>query len=320
MKKKTTNFLKIALPLLLGVFLIWYSYTRFTPEQLKEIKTYFANANYGYLLLSALFAIFSHVSRAYRWNFMLNPMGYRPRLENNIMAVFIAYLMNVAIPRSGEVSRALVVNKYDKIPFDKAFGTIVAERVADLLILLCLVAAALVMEFDTLNHFFLQKVPVTQLVILGGIALVIGLATLYFIFRTDFPLSIRIRQLISGVKDGILSIVHMKKKWQFIAHTIFIWVMYVLMFYICIFALKETSHISFGTVITAFVVGSFTIAFTNNGFGTYPFFIAEILLLFGIPATVGTAFGWIVWISQFIMIVIFGGISLLLLPMLNRRK
>lgn len=112
----------------------------------------------------------------------------------------------------------------------------------------------------------------------------------------------------------------MKKKWAYLFHTLFIWVMYLLMFYVAIFALDETAHISVGTALTAFIVGGFTIAFTNGGFGSYPFFIAEVLLLFGVTLTVGTAFGWIVWISQFFMTLVLGGASFILLPVLNRAK
>lgn len=305
---------------MLGVFLIWFSYSKFSPEQLAEIKNHFKNANYRFLLLSLVFGFLSHLSRAYRWNFMLEPMGYKPKLMNNTMAVFTAYLFNLAIPRSGEVSRALVINKYDNVPFDKAFGTIVAERVADVLILGLLVLLALSMQFDTLKDFLLDLIPLQKLIVGILILGALGVTGILFVYKTSFSISIKIRNLVSGLKDGLLSILKMKKVWPFILHTIFIWVMYIAMFYICIYALEETSSFSFSTVIAAFVVGSFAIAFTNGGFGSYPFFIAEILLLFGISATVGTAFGWIVWISQFVMILIFGGLSLLLLPVYNRNK
>ena len=130
-----TKFLKISIPLGLGIFLIYYSYSKFTPEQLQDITKYFKKANYYIVALSVLLSILSHVSRAYRWNFMLEPLGYKPKLPNNFMAVYIAYIMNIFIPKSGEVSRAVVINKYENIPFDKAFGTIISERAIDVLFL-----------------------------------------------------------------------------------------------------------------------------------------------------------------------------------------
>ena len=130
----------------------------------------------------------------------------------------------------------------------------------------------------------------------------------------------KIRQLLSGIKEGIFSIVHLKKKWQFVAHSLFIWIMYFLMFYIVFFSMEETKNLSLLQVLTAFVIGSFAIVFTNGGLGAYPLFIAKVLLLFGVAQTVGTALGWVIWIAQFLMIILFGGFSFLLLPILNKRN
>ncbi|MFI2741406.1 YbhN family protein [Zhouia sp. PK063] len=320
LKSKLIQVIKITLPLLLGVFLIVYTYHKFTPEQLEEIKKHFKSADYFYVGLSIFFGFLSHLSRAYRWNFMLEPLGYKPKLMNNIMAIGSGYLLNLAIPRSGEVFRAAVIKKYDNVPFEKAFGTIVAERIADLVILLVIISSAFLLEFNTLKSFLLQHIQPQKLLILLVIAIaVFGLFVLY-LTKTSSAIGLKIKNFVSGLKDGVFSIVTMKKKWPFILHTIFIWVMYVLMFYICIFAFPETSHITFSEVLTAFTVGSLTIAFTNGGFGSYPFLVAQVLDLFGIAFTIGTAFGWIVWISQTLMVIIFGGLSFLFLPVYNRLK
>lgn len=229
-------------------------------------------------------------------------------------------MLNTAIPRSGEVSRAVVINKYEDVPFEKAFGTIVSERVIDSLVLLVIVAIAFFMQFDVLKTFLLGIIPFEKLLIAGSVVLVFFLLFLTVVFKTNMPISGKIRYFLKGVKEGIFTVIHMKKKWAYLFHTLFIWVMYLLMFYVAIFALDETAHISVGTALTAFIVGGFTIAFTNGGFGSYPFFIAEVLLLFGVTLTVGTAFGWIVWISQFFMTLVLGGASFILLPVLNRAK
>lgn len=305
---------------MLGVFLIWYSFNKFSAEQIADIQRYFKQANYGYVLLALTCGVASHFSRSYRWNFMLEPLGYKPSLANNAMAVFAGYIMNVFIPRSGEFSRALIVNKYEGVPYDKALGTIIAERVADLILLGLLVALAFFIQIDVLKAYLLEKVPIKTLVILLAVVLFAGLAFLWFVFKTNTKVAVKIRGFVSGILDGVLTIVRMKKKWAFIFHSLFIWAMYLAMFYINIYALPETSNMDFGVVISAFIVGSFTIAFTNGGFGYYPFFIAEILELFSIPNTVGTAFGWIIWTSQFIMMVVFGGLSLILLPIYNKNK
>tara|TARA_R110000850_G_scaffold271031_2_gene404639 strand:- start:28623 stop:29585 length:963 start_codon:yes stop_codon:yes gene_type:complete len=320
LKKKTLKFLKIALPLLLGVFLIWYSYNKFTPQQLQEIKDHFRDANYGFVALCILFGVLSNLSRAYRWSYMLVPLGYKPRFSNNVMAVYIAYLMNLFIPRSGEISRALVINKYEEVPFDKAFGTIISERVADSVILLIFIGVTLTMQFPLISGYLQESVDLFKLYVLIGIAVPFVFVFFYYIKKSSSPLSVKIKTFLKGLKEGIFSIFKMEKKWAFIGHTLFIWVMYVSMFYVMIFALPETSGISLSAVLTSFVVGSLAIVFTNGGFGSYPFFIAGVLLLFDVPETAGTAFGWLVWTAQTVTVMIFGGLSFLLLPVVNKAK
>ncbi|GIJ92932.1 hypothetical protein CAPN002_01500 [Capnocytophaga stomatis] len=236
------------------------------------------------------------------------------------MAVFIGYLVNITIPRSGEISRALVINRYDNVPFDKSFGTIISERVIDMILLLSFTLSAFLIQFDLISDFLLSRVPFKKLIIIGGIGLILGGGFLWWLYKSKNSLADKISNFLLGLKEGIFSIVKLKQRKSFILHTFFIWGMYFLMFYVPFFALPETSDVELSTVLTAFVVGSFAIAFTNGGFGSYPFFIAEILLLFGIQLVTGTAFGWIVWVSQFFMTLFFGGISFILLPLLNRKR
>ncbi|RMA65783.1 lysylphosphatidylglycerol synthase transmembrane domain-containing protein [Ulvibacter antarcticus] len=320
MKKTLGKILQIALPLGLGVFLIWYIYNSFTPEQLAETKTYFSNANYGFVLLSVLLSVLSHFSRSYRWSFMLEPLGYTPKLANNFMAISVAYLMNIFIPKSGEVSRGIILDKYENIPFEKGFGTIISERVVDLIFLLAFTALALIIKFDVLSEHLSETIPVSAVyfIVIGFVVM----AILIFVFLkfSKSNINIKLKTFILGLKDGVLSIVKMKKKGAFIFHTFLIWGLYLLSFYVALFALPETASISFGTIIITFVVGSFTFAFTNSGFGTYPAAIAGMLTVFGVAWPVGVAFGWIVWTSNIASILLFGCLSLFLLPIYNRKK
>ncbi|MET0759283.1 MAG: lysylphosphatidylglycerol synthase transmembrane domain-containing protein [Flavobacterium sp.] len=320
MKRLTSKWLSIILPLLLGVFLIVYTYNKFSPQQLAEIKSYFRNANYNYIYLSIFIAFLGSASRAYRWKFSLEHMGYKTSFTNNFMAVSIGYLMNMTIPRSGEISRALIVKKYDNIPFDKGFGSIVAERIVDMIILLLFIILAFFLQFEVVKAFILDKIPLQKLLLFSGLALVAFLVFVLVFMYSESRFIIAIKQKIEGLREGLMSIVHMKKKWAYLFHTLFIWSSYILMFYIGIFVIPETSNISFGAVITSFVVGSIAIAFTNSGFGSYPFLIAKILLFYSISETAGNAFGWIVWTSQMFLLVVLGGLSFLLLPFFNRSK
>ena len=320
MNKSLITFLKIAIPLGLGMFLIYYSYSKFTPQQLEEISAYFKKADYTFVILSLVFSLLSHISRAYRWSFLLEPLGYKPRLLNNFMAVSVAYIMNIFIPKSGEVSRALIINKYEDVPFDKAFGTIISERVVDLLFLFGFTTIALLLQFDKLSEFLLNVLPIN---IIYNLIAVLSVFLVLFLLALKFSKSSIIKKILrffSGLKDGVLSILKMKKNGSFIVHSFLIWGLYLLSFYTATFALNETSNIAFSTLIITFVIGSFSFAFTNSGFGSYPFFVAGILVIFSIPETVGTAFGWIVWTSSIASIVFFGGLSLLILPFYNKEK
>jgi uncharacterized protein (TIRG00374 family) len=319
-KKKISKWLSILLPLLLGVILIVYQYHQFTADQLVEMKGYFRNANYLYIYLSLFIATFGFASRAYRWKFSLEHMGYTSKLSNNIMAVCIGYFMNLTIPRSGEISRAVIVKKYENVPFDKAFGTIVAERIVDLMLFFLFVFTAVILQFKVLKNFIISTIPFEKLILLAiiGFTGFIILVLLWIYSKWKFILFIK--EKLAGLMEGMLSIVKMKKKWPFLFHSLFIWFTYILMFYVAIFALDETSTISLGAVITAFVIGSLAIGFTNSGFGAFPLLIAQIFLLYHIPETVGTAFGWLVWISQTALTVVLGSLSFLLLPLLNKNK
>ena len=320
MKAKIGKWLSTVLPLFLGIFLIYYSYNQFSEKDIEEIKKHFKNANYNYLNFSIFIAFLGSASRAYRWKYALDHMGYKTSFANNFMAVSIGYLMNMTVPRSGEISRALVLKKYNGVPFDKAFGSIIAERIVDMIILLGLIVVAFFVQYDILKTFILDKIPLQKLIFLLaiGLAFFITFIILYLYSKLNFIL--KLKDKISGLKEGILSVLHMKKKWSYLAHTIFIWFSYIYMFYIGLLVISETNMLPLSAVITSFIVGSVAIAFTNSGFGSYPFLMAKILLIYNISETAGSAFGWIIWTTQMLLLVFLGALSFLLLPVLNRSK
>lgn len=247
-------------------------------------------------------------------------MGYKTSFANNFMAVSIGYLMNMTVPRSGEISRALVLKKYNNVPFDKAFGSIIAERIVDMVILLGLIIVAFFVQYDVLKTFVLDKVPLQNLILLLVIGFVLFITFILLYAYSKIKFILKIKEKIAGLKEGILSIFHMEKKWSYLGHTIFIWFSYIYMFYIGLLVISETNALPLSAVITSFIVGSVAIAFTNSGFGSYPFLMAKILLFYHISETAGSAFGWIIWTSQMLLLVFLGALSFLLLPVLNRSK
>ena len=300
--------------------MIVYQYNKFTPDQIAEMKSHFKTANYFYIYISLIIASLGLASRAYRWKFSIEQMGYESSFYNNLMAVSAGYFMNLGVPRSGEVSRALILKKYSNIPFDKAFGTIVAERVVDTLIFLLFVISAFLIEFDVLKDFILEKIPLQTIEILFGIGFVGFFTALWFWNFSKWKFILSLKQKLAGLVEGILSIVKMKNKWAFLFHSFFIWFSYLMMFYITIFALKETNQINFGAVIIAFVFGTFAIGFTNGGFGVFPVLVGQIFVLYLVPVTAGNSLGWLIWTSQTLFTVLCGGLSFIILPIYNRNR
>jgi len=317
LNKNTAKFLKITLPLLLGVALVWYSLSKISMEALVG---YFKNANYTYLIVGLVFGLLSHLSRAYRWKFMIEPLGYTLRYPNSIMAVFATYLVNYTIPRAGEITRATILTNYEGVPFEKGLGTIVAERFADLMVLLAIIALTLFLEFNFIYDFFASRFDAYKLVLLGVLLLVMAVVLLIFIKKSTSNFAVKLRTFLSGLVEGALSIFNMKKKWAFIAHTFFIWIMYVLMFYVTTFAIPETSNLPLAAILVGFISGSFSIAATNGGIGSYPVAIFAAFSIFGIAEAPAIAFGWIMWSSQTLMVILLGGLSLIYLPIYNRIK
>jgi len=302
--------------------LIWFSLSKLKPEDIAAIKNSFKTANYWWVALSLFFGILSHLSRAYRWQFLLEPLGYKPKFANSVMAVLIAYLVNLMIPRAGEFARATAITKYEKIPFEKAFGTIVSERIADVIMLLSIMATAFFLQTKLLSSYLFKESSTNSnmlyYIIIGGA--ILGFLFFQLIKKSNHPFIKKVQKFVYGLIQGVISIFKMKKKWAFIFHTVFIWGMYILMFYVVTFALPETSNLPFGAIIVGFVVGGLSMALTNGGLGTYPVFVASAITLYGVSKNPALAFGWIMWTAQTLMVLIFGGLSFLLLPIYNRKK
>ncbi|MDG1285533.1 MAG: lysylphosphatidylglycerol synthase transmembrane domain-containing protein [Flavobacteriaceae bacterium] len=320
MNKKLKSALKISLSLLLAGLLVWYSLSKTSTSQLLE---YFKNANYFWVGLGVFFGLLSHLSRAYRWRFQLEPMGYNIKLGNSIMAVFATYIINYTIPRAGEVARASVLTNYEGVPFEKSFGTIVSERLADMLVMLVIISMALILQFDVIFIQFSEKikelhVSTNQILTLAIASLIVIVLLTRMIKRGKSKAVIKIKSVLSGLLEGITSILKMKKKWAFIFHTLFIWGMYVLMFYVTSFSLEETSQLPFSAILIGFIFASFSIAVTNGGIGSYPEAIVIAFTLFNFQEDPSRAFGWIMWTSQTLMVIVLGGFSLFFLPIYNK--
>ncbi len=307
-KQGLIKFLKVALPLGLGIFLMWYWLGGMSETARAQMWEDIQDANPVYMIISLFLALLSHLSRAYRWKFMLEPLGYKPRLWNSFSAVMIAYFANTFVLRSGEVLRAVVISKSESIPFDKAIGTIVSERIADLVILLCIMALAVVLQSGELIGFFQERANPIPVLIGMAILLALGILGLRILKKSKHPLIVKIRNFGLGILEGVKSILHMKKNAAFIFHTLFIWSMYVSMFWVMKFTVPGLADAPLGVILTAFVIGAFSMSATNAGMGLYPLAMVAVFTFFGYSEADGNTFGTIIWGAQTIFNIIIGGI------------
>ncbi|WP_349352121.1 MULTISPECIES: lysylphosphatidylglycerol synthase transmembrane domain-containing protein [unclassified Flagellimonas] len=321
MGKSLKKFLKLFVPIAFGLFLVWYSYNSTTPEERDQILHYISNASPFWVGISVIIGILSHISRAVRWKYLLEPMGYRPKTINTIFIVLISYFANLGIPRSGEILRATALTTYEKVPFEKGFGTIVTERVIDLLMLLIIILVTLVLQTDFILGFLEQRgvnlIGAIGILFVGIVGLFLGS---YIIRKSKSPLALKLKGFLGGLQDGVLSLFRMKNKWPFILHTVFIWTAYFGMFWVIKYTVEETVPLSMGELLVAFVAGAFAMSTTNGGIGLYPIAVSAALGIYGISSVSGDAFGWIMWIAQTMMVVLFGTISFIVLPLLNRNR
>ncbi|MEI6681744.1 MAG: lysylphosphatidylglycerol synthase transmembrane domain-containing protein [Bacteroidota bacterium] len=326
-KNWVATFIKFVIFLSLGLVIIWLSLRGLTPEERIQIIHSFRTANYNWVILTISMGIISHLFRALRWMLFFEPMGYHPSLKNTFFAVMVGYFANMAFPRLGEVTRCGLLARYEKIPFNKSFGTVVTERTIDMIIFILLFFLMVGTQAGTIGHYlntnvypkFAEKFqnPIFDKVFFLSAALLVLLFFLaLYLMRKKIARSKwfhKITRLILGFWEGLKSLSQIRKPGLFVFYSLAIWGLYFLMIYVCFFCFPETSGLNPGAALSSLVLGSVGIMVTPGGIGLYPAIIQETMLLYGITRTTGLALGWISWTAQSTMILVVGGISLILL-------
>ena len=320
--KKVLKSLKIVIPIGLAIYLFWTTFKN--PETRKEIITSINEVNYLYIIAMLVIVMLSHASRAYRWKFLLEPLGYKTKFSNSFFSIMIGYVVNMIIPRAGEISRAAIFSRVEKIPTEQAFGTIAAERFVDLIALALITFTTFYIERDTAwknaMKLFKQNKNGEETSLLSNpilwIVLVATLLLLFFILRSP-KIKEKLKGIASGLWEGISSIGKMKSKWKFLLHTVFIWGSYIFMFYLPFLSLDSTADISFNAIMVAFVFSAFAVVLTPGGTGAYHKAIGIAVGLYGYSVATGEAFGLIIWSAQAILNIVVGLLSLYLINKLN---
>jgi uncharacterized protein (TIRG00374 family) len=325
-KKILKNVMKIALPLLVAGALLYWMYRDFDFAEAKRI--FLDEMNIWWLFASLIPITLSHVLRGLRWLITLKPLGYRPKVGDSIDSIFIAYAANVLVPRVGEVSRCAVLTKYDKIPFSQSLGTLVAERLIDMLLVGVFVCVMLLTQFDVFTSLFaktgtndfslaaLFASPKTYLIIVGVVA---GALLLWWWLRNT-TLYAKMKQLVRGFVDGLLSLKKMDRKGAFALYTLGIWVGYFLEFYIAFFCFPFTAELSVVQALVIFAAISLAIIIpTPNGAGPWHFVVISMMTLYGVSNTDASSFALIVHTFQTLGVIMLGAYGWIALQVRNRK-
>jgi conserved hypothetical protein len=270
--------------------------------------------------------LFAFISRARRWVLLVNSLGFKSSTKNAFYALMTGYLANLALPRIGEITRCVALGKKEKIPVDQLIGTVVIERTIDFLSLMAIMLILIFTSGDLINLFLKESIliPVQQKVlsifgntwILWVVLFLIGVISLYMIIRYKKRLRkirffSKIFDVAKGVINGLKTITKLKRKGEFILHTIFIWLNYALMTWVVVFSLESTSHLTFGNSIFILVIGGLAMsAPVPSGLGAFHYIVSRgLLFVNGIPIEDGLAYALLTHESQLIFVAIVGAIS-----------
>jgi len=329
MNKKLVSTIKYSIFFAIGILLI---YLVFKDADLDVIYNDLKSADYRWMILSFIMGYAAYVSRGLRWLQLLEPMGYKPKAVNAINSVSITYFTNLILPRAGEVARATSLNQSEGIPVDKLFGTIVIERIIDMIFLLSVMALTVIVRYEDLINFFnsalseksgSQGSEITSFLVYFGITIIILLVVAYILRNRIKKTTIydKIRSFLLGIKEGITTVKHMKNKGVFIAHSFFIWIMYYLMVYVIFFALPETSSLTITDGIFIMAVGSLgMVAPVPGGMGAYHGAVMLGLFLLGIPKEVGLSFAVIVHTTQTLLALTAGPIAIFMTSIAKSKR
>lgn len=325
--------LQILLFVGLGVVVVWFITKDFKPSEKQILYDSFRSVNYLYLLPVTIILLFAHYVRAMRWRILIQPLHYYPGKANTFFAVLLGYMFNLFIPRLGEVLKCTLLSKYEKVPPDKLVGTIVAERAFDVISLLVIIVFTFLIQVDVVwpplvalfsgaakekgNNFSWFRLLLVLLTITAIVVLII------FLFKRHREKSFikRIRKIFSNIYQGLVSFRHLQQKKAFLGYTFLMWLFYLLSIRIGFLAYQPVDALGIPPAFSTLTFGSLgMIAPTQNGLGPYQYAVQKTMELYGVSAVEGQAFGWILWGSQTVILLVGGLISLTLLPIINRKK
>jgi uncharacterized protein (TIRG00374 family) len=314
-----------------GIFLVWWQLKGMTEADKKEFYNALHNANYWLIIPIVIMSMLSHLSRSMRWKLLMEQLGYAPKLKNIFSVTMIGYLANSAVPRLGEILKCTFLAKYENLKVDKLVGTILIERTFDFICYLIFIGITVLIQIDVVGGYVRDKllamgqssgIPMwlKMIMLLGIIFMFIFMLKLLFRTYPENKILNKTKKIIGGIGEGFKSIQHLKKRKMFIAHTLFIWSMYLLQIFLGFQAMEGTSHLSISAACSVLSLATLAMIATPGGIGSFPLFVMETLTIYSIAGPVGKAFGWLIWGVTTSIIIVVGLICLIVLPYINRNN
>jgi glycosyltransferase 2 family protein len=330
MTKKLSGLFQYVFFLGLGIFLLWLTLRK---SDWNAILQDLSDAEYIYLLPATLMLLVSHFIRGLRWKILMEPLGYKPSTINTFLAVMIGYWANLAVPRLGEILKCTILARYEKVPADKLVGTIVAERAFDVVSLLVIFFITIFIQYDIIGDFTARTLGSFFSSGAGGLSMVkVGIAIGVVIFLIAITVFIlkkyrehkvisKIRTIMKGIWQGLISVRYIRNKGLFFLYTALIWALYLLSTYMGFFAMRDMSQYGIKAAFSALSFGSLGMIIPSpGGIGSFQYAVQQVMVLYGITPEKGLSLGMLIWIAQTGIIIIFGTICFLLLPIINKHK
>lgn len=327
MNKLIKKTLKVALPIILGGFILYWVYRDFDFERAKEVLLH--GTNWGWMFFSLFFGVVSHVLRGWRWKQTLAPLDAYPKTSNCVDAIFVSYATNLVLPRIGEVSRCGILSKYDNVSFSKSLGTVVTERLVDALCMLLITGITFLVQMPVFLTFFQEtgtKIP--SLIHLFSsvwfyivLFCFIGVIVLLYYLLNALSFFEKVKGVVLNVWEGVLSLRSVENIPLFILYTVLIWACYFFHFYLTFYCFSFTSHLSFLAALVMFVGGTFAVIVpTPNGAGPWHFAVITMMMLYGVGVTDAGVFALIVHGIQTLLVIVLGIYGSLHLSIANRSR
>jgi glycosyltransferase 2 family protein len=317
----------------IGVFLVWWQFHKMTPDEFRIFRNAIANAHYWLVFPVIVIALTSHLSRAMRWKILIEPLGYKPSLFNVFSSLMAGYVVNTFVTRVGEVVKCTLLGKYEKIPTEKLIGTILVERIFDILCYFVFIAITILVQFQLVldflrsddlagiakknnGHAFLIKIVVIVLVITAVVIIIRRLQKKHI----NNPVMVRFKSFMAGIKEGIATVKKMKGRRWFLFHTCLIWSMYLLQIYVGFLAINELSHLGISAACSVLTLATIAMIIMPGGLGAFPTVVSLILVLYNVDKTIGYAFGFVMWGATTFITIFFGLLFTCLMIYRNKKN